>query len=98
SAHLHPSPTRRSSDLRVAFRSDRFAVHFLTTADRELAHHFGARSGSETDKFAGLAITVTEAGVPLIADLPNRIIVERIAMLDDRSEEHTSELQSRFDL
>lgn len=68
---------------RVALGSDRFAVHFLTTADRDLARHFGSRSGSETDKFAGLDITVAEAGVPLIADLPNRIVVERITMLDD---------------
>src|SRR5699024_4221197 len=68
---------------RVALRSETFVVHFLTTADRELARHFGSLSGSETDKFAGLDITVTEAGVPLIADLPNRITVERIAMLDD---------------
>jgi flavin reductase (DIM6/NTAB) family NADH-FMN oxidoreductase RutF len=58
-------------------------VHFLTAADRDLARHFGSRSGSETDKFAGLDITITEVGVPLIADLPNRITVERIAMLDD---------------
>jgi flavin reductase (DIM6/NTAB) family NADH-FMN oxidoreductase RutF len=44
---------------------------------------FGSRSGSETDKFAGLDFTVTEDGVPLLADLPNRLIVERITMLDD---------------
>src|SRR5699024_8204126 len=60
---------------RVALRSEHFAVHFLTSIDEGLARLFGSRSGSETDKFAGLAITVTEAGVPLIADLPNRIIV-----------------------
>lgn len=68
---------------RVALRSETFVVHFLTAADRDLARHFGSRSGSETDKFAGLDITITEVGVPLIADLPNRITVERIAMLDD---------------
>jgi flavin reductase (DIM6/NTAB) family NADH-FMN oxidoreductase RutF len=68
---------------RVALRSERFAVHFPTTADSELARFFGSRSGSETDKFAGLDFTVTEDGVPLLADLPNRLIVERITMLDD---------------
>ncbi len=68
---------------RVGLRSDCFAVHFLTTADRGLARHFGSRSGSEADKFTGLDITVTEEGVPLIAELPNRLLVERIAMLDD---------------
>ena len=71
---------------RVALRSERFAVHFPTTADSELARFFGSRSGSETDKFAGLDFTVTEDGVPLLADLPNRLIVERITMLDDGSD------------
>ncbi len=68
---------------RVALRADHFAVHFPTTADRELARYFGSRSGSDTDKFAGLDFTVTEDGVPLLADLPNRLLVERVAMLDD---------------
>lgn len=68
---------------RVALRSERFAVHFLTDADRDLGRHFGSRSGSEADKFTGLDITVAEEGVPLIAELPNRLLVERIAMLDD---------------
>ena len=71
---------------RVALRSERFAVHFLTDVDRESARHFGSLSGTETDKFAGLDFTVTEDGVPLLADLPNRLIVERIAMLDDGSD------------
>lgn len=71
---------------RVALRSERFAVHFLTDVDRESARHFGSLSGMETDKFAGLDFTVTEDGVPLLADLPNRLIVERIAMLDDGSD------------
>ena len=68
---------------RVALRSDHFAVHFLTTADRELARHFGALSGSETDKFSGLDSIASDHDVPLLADLPNRLIVERITMLDD---------------
>lgn len=68
---------------RVALRSDHFTVHFPTTADSELARHFGSRSGSDTDKFAGLDFTATEDGVPLLTDLPNRLVVERITMLDD---------------
>lgn len=68
---------------RVALRSDHFAVHFLTTADRELARHFGALSGSETDKFSGLDSIASDHDVPLLADLPNRLLVERVAMLDD---------------
>ncbi|WP_209371748.1 flavin reductase family protein [Brevibacterium renqingii] len=68
---------------RVALRSDHFAVHFLTSSDVELARHFGSRSGSEADKFTDLEVTVTEEGVPLLADLPNRLLVDRVAMLDD---------------
>jgi flavin reductase (DIM6/NTAB) family NADH-FMN oxidoreductase RutF len=68
---------------RVALRSDRFAVHFPTSADRDLARHFGAVSGSDTDKFSGLDFTVTDEGVPLLANLPNRLLVDRVSMLDD---------------
>ena len=68
---------------RVALRSERFAVHFPTTADSELARFFGSRSGSETDKFAGLDSIASDHDVPLLADLPNRLLVERVAMLDD---------------
>ena len=71
---------------RVALRSERFAVHFLTDVDRESARHFGSLSGMETDKFAGLDFTDTEDGVPMLEDLTNRLIVERIAMLDDGSD------------
>jgi flavin reductase (DIM6/NTAB) family NADH-FMN oxidoreductase RutF len=68
---------------RVALRADHFAVHFLSISDREPARHFGSVSGSDTDKFSGLDFTITEDGVPLLADLPNRLLVERVAMLDD---------------
>lgn len=68
---------------RVGLRSERFAIHFLTSHDLELARRFGSRSGEDTDKFAGLEFTVAQGGVPLLADAPNRILVERIAMIDD---------------
>ncbi|TGD11642.1 flavin reductase family protein [Brevibacterium sp. S111] len=68
---------------RVSLRSTRFAVHFLTSADLELARHFGSQTGEDTNKFADLDHTTAEEGVPLLTDLPNRILVERLAMLDD---------------
>ena len=68
---------------RVSLRSAHFAIHFLTTADLALAQHFGMRSGEESDKFAGINIGTTEDGVPLLSTVPNRMVVERIAMLDD---------------
>lgn len=68
---------------RVSLRSTRFAIHFLTSDDFALACHFGTRSGEECDKFAGIELESDASGVPLLTALPNRMVVERIAMLDD---------------
>ncbi|MBM6589184.1 flavin reductase family protein [Brevibacterium sp. RIT 803] len=67
----------------VSLRSTHFAVHFLTAEDLAMAQRFGARSGEDTDKFRGLDVHLTEQGVPVLSALPNRVIVERITMLDD---------------
>ena len=67
----------------VSLRATHFAIHFLTASDLAMAQRFGARSGEDTDKFRGLDTRSTEQGVPLLSALPNRIVVERIAMLDD---------------
>ena len=71
---------------RVALRAKHFAVHFLTAADLPVAERFGTLSGEDTDKFAGLDVDVDEHGVPLVLACPNRISLERIAMLDDGSD------------
>jgi len=71
---------------RVALRAKHFAVHFLTAADLPIAQRFGTLSGEDTDKFAGLDVDVDEHGVPLLTACPNRISLERIAMLDDGSD------------
>lgn len=67
----------------VSLRATHFAIHFLTASDLAMAQRFGARSGEDTDKFRALDIHSTEQGVPLLSALPNRIVVERISMLDD---------------
>ena len=67
----------------VSLRSTHFAIHFLTADDRAMAQRFGARSGEDTDKFRGLDLTTSKYEVPLLSALPNRLVVERIAMLDD---------------
>ena len=71
---------------RVALRAEDFAVHFLTADDLPIAQRFGTLSGEDTDKFAGLDVDVDEHGVPLVLACPNRISLERIAMLDDGSD------------
>ncbi len=71
---------------RVSLRAAHFAVHFLTEADLVLAERFGTLSGEDTDKFAGLDLDPDENGVPLLTACPNRMTLERIAVLDDGSD------------
>ncbi len=68
---------------RVGLRAAHFVVHFLTASDFEIAELFGTRSGEDTDKFAGIAFDLDPHGVPLLAACPNRMSLERIAVLDD---------------
>lgn len=68
---------------RVGLRAIHFALHFLTAEDRAMAQRFGARSGEDTDKFRGLDVTTAAEGVPVLTGVPNRLIVERLTMLDD---------------
>src|SRR5207249_9126321 len=95
---LHPFPTRRSSDLRTVLppvstgRSARAGD--ATAADhcvvQRLVPPF-ARPASDVAASLGVdpstGLSEAEAAARLIADGPNEL----------RSEEHTSELQSRFD-
>ena len=67
---------------RVGLRAARFGVHFLSSTDLGLAERFGTRSGEDVDKFAGLE-TDAAHGVPLLPGCPDRMLVERIALLDD---------------
>jgi flavin reductase (DIM6/NTAB) family NADH-FMN oxidoreductase RutF len=71
---------------RTSLRADHFAVHFLTAEDFELAVRFGTLSGDDTDKFDGLDVGLDEFGVPLLTACPNRMSLERIAVLDDGSD------------
>lgn len=68
---------------RVSLRATHFGVHFLTRDDLAIAERFGTQSGEQADKFAGLDFQLDEGGVPVIGDCPNRLVLERIATLDD---------------
>lgn len=68
---------------RVSLRATHFAIHFLTAEDLDMAVLFGTRSGDDADKFVGLDLEPGQNGVPLISVLPNRMMLERISMLDD---------------
>jgi len=51
--------------------------------DVALAEHFGARSGEDGEKFSGVEHEIAQSGVPLVSALPHRMLVKRIATLDD---------------
>lgn len=68
---------------RASLRATHFAVHFLTRDDLPIAERFGTRSGEQTDKFDGLDFQLGEGGVPLLEGCPNRMVLERLAILDD---------------
>lgn len=68
---------------RVGLRAAHFAVHFLTADDLAIAEQFGTLSGEDTDKFAGIDFDLDRDGVPLLSACPNRMSLERIALLDD---------------
>ncbi|HLR43861.1 MAG TPA: flavin reductase [Brevibacterium sp.] len=68
---------------RVSLRSTHFGLHFLTAGDVALAEHFGARSGEDGEKFSGVEHEIAQSGVPLVSALPHRMLVKRIATLDD---------------
>ena len=68
---------------RVGLRSTHFGVHFLAAGDRPVAETFGALTGDETDKFAGRSVLSGPGGVPLLTELPNRLVGRRLCVLDD---------------
>lgn len=71
---------------RVGLRATHFAVHFLTDDDLAIAERFGTLTGEETDKFDGVDFELDPHGVPLLEACPNRMSLERIALLDDGSD------------
>jgi flavin reductase (DIM6/NTAB) family NADH-FMN oxidoreductase RutF len=68
---------------RVALHSSYLTIHFLTSEDGALAERFGTQTGDSADKFAGLAVTEGPEGVPVLTDCPHRLVVRRIALLDE---------------
>jgi flavin reductase (DIM6/NTAB) family NADH-FMN oxidoreductase RutF len=70
---------------RVAQRATHLGVHLLTDGDddRNLAELFGTRSGDDVDKFAGLDHEPGPGGAPLLAAVPNRLVLRRVVLLDE---------------
>lgn len=67
---------------RVAAMAETFAVHFLGSADRELAELFGATTGDEVDKFERCSWARGPEGVPVLDEVENYFVGRRTALLD----------------
>lgn len=68
---------------RVALMGSHLAVHLLTSSDRDLAELFGTSSGDDVDKFAKCEWEPSEVGPPLLTRCENRLLLERMTVLDD---------------
>src|SRR5699024_11830345 len=84
--HLHSFPTRRSSDL-----SER-EYQLTKEAEWKLKSYLYKQKSESIQNFSNARC------VRNIIEHAIRMQAVRLIYLDERSEEHTSELQSRFDL
>jgi len=66
--------SRANHTFGVAARADVLAVHALHAADHPLAAHFGGETGDDVDKFADVSWHTGPDGVPLLAELPRRLV------------------------
>jgi flavin reductase (DIM6/NTAB) family NADH-FMN oxidoreductase RutF len=67
---------------RTALFAKHLALHFLTEGDDDIAELFGGYSGDDIDKFERCEWHAWEHGLPLLDRLPNRIVLERLAVMD----------------
>jgi flavin reductase (DIM6/NTAB) family NADH-FMN oxidoreductase RutF len=68
---------------RLALRATHLGLHFLDEEDHALAEHFGTLTGDDVDKLAGIGVEPGPHGVPLLAEVPARLVVRRLALLDE---------------
>ena len=78
--------SKANHTFRVGVHARSFAVHFPSEDDGELARLFGTTSGDDVDKFDQCAWEEGDGGVPLLTDCPNRLVAERVALLDEGSD------------
>lgn len=71
---------------RVAALAETFAVHFLGSADLDLAELFGTTTGNEIDKFERCSWVRGPDGVPVLDEVENRFVGRRTALLDPGSD------------
>src|SRR5207247_6955540 len=89
--HLHSAPTRRSSDLLSV------GTYSYTVAARDAAGNISPDSATASITIADTTPPTTPSGLTAAVAGSTGANLSRSASTD-RSEEHTSELQSRVDL
>lgn len=67
---------------RVGAMAETFAVHLLRADHRRLGVLFGSVTDDEGDKFARCAWSEGPDGVPLLDEVPDRVVGRRLALLD----------------
>lgn len=68
---------------RIVRLAPTLAVHFLTAEQRPLAELFGTFTGDEVDKFSRCTWDEGPDGLPLLSEVPRRIVARRVAILDE---------------
>src|SRR5207249_7579766 len=93
---LHPFPTRRSSDLTPARLTNAPGPHGgpVFTADGQGVVYHALRTGHQQIFMQ----SITGSDAIQLTQEPNTNADPTVSPDGERSEEHTSELQSRFDL
>jgi len=76
--------SRKNHTFPVACEAAILAVHFLSDEprERELADLFGGETGDEVDKFEGIAWHEGAGGVPLLDEIPNRLVGQVLERVD----------------
>jgi flavin reductase (DIM6/NTAB) family NADH-FMN oxidoreductase RutF len=79
---LWMSKANRTTRLVSDDRCTHVGVHLLRADQHELARRFGAVTGDEVDKLAGVALTTGPAGTPLLADCTDRLVGRKVALTE----------------
>ena len=76
--------SRKNHTLLVASAAELLAVHFLSDEprERELAELFGSETGDEVDKFERVPWHAGPGRVPLLDEIPNRMVGRVLERLD----------------
>jgi flavin reductase (DIM6/NTAB) family NADH-FMN oxidoreductase RutF len=79
---LWMSKANRTTRLVSDERCTHVGVHLLRADQHELARHFGAVTGDEVDKMAGVAVTPGPAGTALLSACTNGFVARKVRLTE----------------